>query len=231
MRLDKYLCDMGMGTRSQIKEGIRKGFAQIDDQIVNRPETQVSDDNQVYWQGVPVSYVTLEYYMLHKPAGVLSATEDKKQQTVLDLIHSKKRKDLSPVGRLDKDTEGLLLITNDGMLTHHLLSPKHHVEKVYYARLEGECRDEFIPLFAQGLDIGDEKPTLPAKLEIINSNEIYLTICEGRFHQVKRMFEAVGCHVTYLKRISMGPLVLDESLSPGQYRALTEEEILQLKEC
>ena len=129
MRLDKYLCDMGIGSRSQIKEGIRKGFAQVDDKIVLRPETQVNDSNTVSWQGIPVSYVTMEYYLLNKPAGVLSATEDKKQKTVLDLIDDKKRKDLSPVGRLDKDTEGLLLITNDGLLTHHLLSPKHHVEK------------------------------------------------------------------------------------------------------
>lgn len=230
MRLDKFLCDMGLGTRSQVKDGIRKGSAQLNGAVCKRPETQVTETDQILWQGSPVSYVEMEYFMLNKPAGVLSATEDRHQQTVLNLIDSKKRKDLFPVGRLDKDTEGLLLITNDGQLAHQLLSPKRHVEKVYYAQIQGILKPQFIEVFAKGLDIGDEKPTMPAKLEILTEQEIRLTICEGRFHQVKRMFEAVGCQVTYLKRLSMGPLALDETLSPGEYRPLSIDEITRLKE-
>lgn len=230
MRLDKYLCDMGIGTRSQVKEGIRKGFVSIDASVCKRPETQVQETSMISWQGTPISYITLEYYMLHKPAGVLSATEDKNQQTVLDLIKSKKRKDLFPVGRLDKDTEGLLLITNDGPLAHKLLSPKRHVDKTYYARIDGKLQTEYIDLFERGVNIGDDKLTMPAKLEILSDAEILLTIREGRFHQVKRMMEAVGCQVTYLKRLSMGPLQLDSTLAPGEYRMLTSEEIQRLKE-
>lgn len=230
MRLDKFLCDMGLGTRSQVKDGIRKGQVQVDGVICKRPETQVTERQAIFYQGQEVSYVTMEYYMLHKPADVLSATEDKHQSTVLDLIESKKRKDLFPVGRLDKDTEGLLLITNDGQLAHHLLSPKRHVDKVYYAQIEGVLKPEYVEQFAKGLNIGDEKLTLPAKLEILSPGEIRLTIREGRFHQVKRMLEAVNCQVTYLKRLSMGPLKLDENLSAGEYRPLTTEEIQMLKE-
>ena len=222
---------MGQGTRSQVKEFIRKGLVQVDGSVCKRPETQVTETQSITCQGNLVSYVSLEYYMLHKPAGVLSATEDRRQQTVLDLIESKKRKDLFPVGRLDKDTEGLLLITNDGPLAHSLLSPKRHVDKTYYARVDGELRPEYVERFAKGLDIGDEKPTMPAKLELLSADEIRLTIKEGRFHQVKRMLEAVGCQVTYLKRLSMGPLTLDDSLAPGEYRALTSREVQMLKEC
>ena len=242
MRLDKFLCDMGLGTRSQVKEGIKKGLVQVDGSLCKRPETQVTEQQTITWQGRSVSYVTLEYYMLHKPAGVLSATEDKRQQTVLDLIDTRKRKDLFPVGRLDKGTEGLLIITNDGPLAHSLLSPKRHVDKVYFAKVEGDLRPEYAEQFAKGLDIGDEKLTMPAKLEILKQgtpgtsnapgeeSEILLTIREGRFHQVKRMLEAVDCKVTYLKRLSMGPLKLDESLAPGEYRPLTEKEVQMLKE-
>lgn len=231
MRLDKFLCDMGIGTRSQVKEGIRKGFAEVNASICKRPETQVGDHDQITWQGKPVRYVSMEYYMLNKPAGVLSATEDPHQKTVLDLIEDKKRKDLFPVGRLDKDTEGFLLITNDGQLTHQLLSPKRHVDKVYYARVEGILKEAYVKLFEEGLDIGDEKLTMPASLEILSPHEARLTLREGRFHQVKRMMEAVGCEVTYLKRLSMGPLTLDSSLAPGEYRTLTEQEVQLLKEC
>ena len=166
--------------------------------------------------------------MLNKPAGVISATEDAAARTVLDLIATKKRKDLFPVGRLDKDTEGLLLITNDGELAHRLLSPKKHVDKVYFARIAGRVTEEDREAFAIGVDIGDEKLTLPAELRILCSDEvseIELTIREGRFHQVKRMFEAVGKEVIYLKRLSMGQLVLDDSLNVGAYRELTKEEL------
>ncbi|MDU7709184.1 MAG: 16S rRNA pseudouridine(516) synthase, partial [Clostridium sp.] len=164
----------------------------------------------------------------NKPAGVISATEDPRQRTVIDLITSRQRDDLFPVGRLDKDTEGLLLITNDGALAHRLLSPKKHVDKVYYARIQGVVTAADAEAFAVGLDIGDEKRTLPAKLDILESGEISkirVTIREGRFHQVKRMFQAVGKEVIYLKRLQMGSLKLDENLETGAYRELTKEEL------
>ncbi len=234
MRLDKFLCDMGLGTRSQVKDRIRKGQVLVDGIVCRQPETKVSEGVEVTFEGRPVSYTAMEYYMLYKPAGVVSAVEDLREQTVVELIGERKRKDLFPVGRLDKDTEGLLLITNDGQLSHRLLSPKRHVEKVYYARVDGPVQEAYVEKFKEGLDIGDEKPTLPAKLEILMSgedaSEIRLTICEGRYHQVKRMMEAAGCHVTYLKRLSMGPLKLDEALKPGEYRHLTKAEIQKLKE-
>lgn len=173
----------------------------------------------------------MEYYMLNKPAGVISASEDRRERTVVDLITTKKRNDLFPVGRLDRDTEGLLLITNDGDLAHRLLSPKKHVDKVYYARIDGKVTEEDQKVFAEGLDIGEEKKTLPAQLHILKSgeeSEITLTIREGKFHQVKRMFHAVGKEVVYLKRLQMGSLKLDETLRPGEYRKLTEQERLIL---
>ena len=228
IRLDKYLADMGCGTRSQVKQEISKGRVTVNGTTVKRPEYKVdSASDQVCLAGEPVSYAKFEYYMLNKPAGVVSATKDPVEKTVLDLIDSR-RADLFPAGRLDKDTEGLLLITNDGELAHRLLSPKKHVDKVYYACIEGRVTDEDVALFDAGLDIGDDKPTLPAVLEIIRSDEkseILLTIKEGRFHQVKRMFHAAGKEVLYLKRLQMGSLKLDERLSPGEYRELTEEEV------
>ena len=169
--------------------------------------------------------------MLHKPAGVISATKDDRDKTVLDLITDKKRNDLFPVGRLDKDTEGLLLITNDGELAHRLLSPKKHVDKVYYAKVQGKVDESDVKAFADGVDIGDDTPTKSADLRILKSeeeSEIELTITEGRFHQVNRMFHAVGKEVISLKRLSMGSLVLDKTLTKGEYRSLTEEEIKKL---
>ena len=171
--------------------------------------------------------------MLHKPAGYISATEDKKLDTVLELLPENARSDLFPVGRLDRDTDGLLLLTNDGKLAHYLLSPKRHVDKTYYARIQGRVKSEHVQAFLEGLDIGDEKKTLPAELRILKSgpeSEIEVTIREGRFHQVKRMFEVIGCEVTYLKRLSMGSLKLDETLEIGACRPLTEEELRKLKE-
>ena len=232
IRIDKFLADMGVGTRSEVKKAVRQGLVTVDGIKIKRPEEKVDPLKQeVCFQGRPVAYAYKEYYMLNKPAGVVSATEDRKEQTVLDLLPHKKRKDLFPVGRLDKDTEGLLLITNDGAMAHALLSPKKHVDKTYYAKVEGVVTQADAAAFREGVDIGDEKPTLPAKLKIIKSDgcsEILLTICEGRFHQVKRMFEAVGKKVVRLKRVSMGPLVLDESLPPGGSRELTPEEIEEL---
>lgn len=234
MRLDKYLADMGKGTRSQIKEAARKGRIQINGVIEKKPDTKVDPETDtIVFDGSVVSYVTMEYYMLNKPQGVVSATEDNKYQTVIDLIEGKNRKDLFPVGRLDIDTEGLLLITNDGPLAHRLLAPKKHVDKIYYAVCDGFVPDSAIPEFAEGILLPDGLKCLPASLEIMtrkeeNGNpvsEIKLTIREGKFHQVKRMMEAVGCPVAFLKRLTMGPLTLDETLKPGEYRSLTIEEL------
>lgn len=232
IRLDKYLADMGKGTRSEVKKAISKGLVRVNNEIVKKPETKLdTDSDNVLFDGVLVGYAQYEYYMLNKPAGVISATEDKCEKTVIDLITEKKRKDLFPVGRLDRDTEGLLLISNDGELAHRLLSPSKHVDKVYYAKIDGKVTIEDVEAFQQGVDIGEEKLTRPAKLRILKSgtqSEIELTICEGKFHQVKRMFQAVGKEVVYLKRLQMGTLILDESLKPGEYRELTEQEIADL---
>lgn len=231
IRLDKYLADMGIGTRTEVKKYIRQGKIQVDGVVVKTPEMKIEQAQQVLFQGAPVAYEAYEYYMLHKPAGVVSATTDKKARTVIDLITSKKRKDLFPVGRLDKDTEGLLLITNDGELAHRLLAPKQHVDKVYFAKVEGKVTNEDKEAFSKGVPIGNGEMAKPAELEILRSDdisEIRLTIQEGKFHRVKRMFESVGKKVVYLKRLSMGSLVLDESLELGAYRSLTEEELKQL---
>ena len=229
MRLDKYLADMGIGTRTEVKKMVRQGRIIVDGTVVKSPDVKIDlDKNQVTCDGKPVSYEEFEYYMLNKPAGVVSATTDARDKTVLDLIDTKKRKDLFPVGRLDKDTEGLLLITNDGELAHRLLAPKKHVDKVYYAKVEGVVTEEDIKAFAEGVSIGGGEMAKPAELVILVSDEISeieLTIQEGKFHQVKRMFEAVGKKVVYLKRLSMGSLVLDESLALGEYRKLTKEEL------
>ena len=232
IRLDKYLADMGIGTRSEVKQYIRKGKVTVDDRIVKKPELKIDAESQkVVADGRPVSYRKFEYYMLHKPAGVVSATKDPKEKTVLDLIDGAKRRDIFPVGRLDKDTEGLLILSNDGALAHRLLSPAKHVDKTYYAKVLGEVTEEDIRRFREGLDIGDEKPALPADLTIISAgevSEVSLIIREGRFHQVKRMFQAVGKEVTYLKRTAMGGVVLDEDLAAGKWRELKKEELEQL---
>lgn len=231
MRLDKYLAEMGVGTRQEVKKQIRQGKAAVNGTVVKAADTKIDEtSDEVTISGQNISYVSYEYYMLNKPAGVVSATEDRRDTTVIDLIKEKKRKDLFPVGRLDKDTEGLLLITNDGDLAHRLLAPKKHVDKVYYAKIDGMVTEEDVKRFAEGIDIGaeEEEMTRPAKLDIMKSaeeSEIRLTIHEGKFHQVKRMFLAVGKEVTYLKRERMGTLCLDENLKPGEYRLLTEEEI------
>lgn len=232
MRLDKYLADMGIGTRTEVKKLIRQGKIAVDGAVIKSPEAKIdTEKNLVTLGGKPVSYETFEYYMLNKPAGVVSATTDAKDKTVIDLIETRKRKDLFPVGRLDKDTEGLLLITNDGELAHRLLAPKKHVDKVYYAKVEGVVTEEDQKAFAEGVSLGGGEMARPAELEIIVSDEISeirLTIQEGKFHQVKRMFESVGKKVIYLKRLSMGTLVLDETLALGEYRKLTEEELKAL---
>lgn len=232
-RLDKYLADAGIGTRSDIKSYIRKGLVQVNHNTVLRPETKIdSTKDEICFKGEPIRMADLEYYLLNKPAGYVSATKDNTAPTVMELINSN-RKDLFPVGRLDKDTEGLLLITNDGALSHKLLSPKKHVEKTYYAITNGIMNEADIHAFRQGLEIGDEdlKTALPAKLQIISTDEkeqrseVLITITEGKFHQVKRMVHACGKEVTYLKRISFGTLSLPEELPSGAYRELTPEEL------
>ena len=230
MRLDKYLCETGFGTRSQVKDLLKKGQVMVNGEVVKKPELKINEaTDQILCQGKKASYQKNIYLMLHKPAGVVSATEDNREKTVLDLVRPEDRKNgLFPVGRLDKDTEGLLLLTDDGELAHRLLSPKKHVDKTYYAKIDGQVTEEHVKQFREGLDIGDEKKTLPAVLTILlfgPVSEIEVTIHEGRFHQIKRMFEAVGCKVTYLKRLSMGSLVLDETLPPEEYRPLTEAEL------
>lgn len=239
IRLDKYLSQMNAGTRSEVKLMIRKGRVFVNGAAVSAPEHKVDTNKDIIEaDGKQINYSEYEYYMLNKPAGVVSATEDKKQKTVIDIIEGSRRKDLFPVGRLDKDTEGLLIITNDGELAHNLLSPKKHVDKTYYAKVEGEVTDEDVRCFKEGLKVDDEFMAMPAKLEILSNttvdngerfSEILLTICEGKYHQVKRMFEAVGKKVVYLKRMSMGELKLDETLATGSYRELTTDELELLK--
>lgn len=233
VRLDKYLADMGVGTRSEVKEYIRKGRVKVDGITVKQPDLKLeASKSQVYFDSRKLVYEALEYYMLNKPGGIVSATTDSHCKTVVELIETGKNKDLFPVGRLDKDTEGLLLITNDGDLAHGLLSPKKHVPKTYYARIKGRVTREDIITFHAGIKLGEDFTTLPAELVPLCAgevSEIEVTIYEGKFHQVKRMFEAVGKEVVYLKRLSMGELKLDESLAPGEYRKLTEEELNKLK--
>jgi len=233
IRLDKFLADMGCGTRSEIKKDIRKGLAQVDGKVVKDAGTLLSGTETVTFKGETVVYEDKVYYMLNKPAGVLSATEDRNCKTVLDIIDENRRKDLFPVGRLDIDTEGLLLITNDGAMAHRILSPAHHVDKIYFARVSGRLTQEDVLAFSEGLKLSDDFTALPAKLDIISSgdtSEAYVTIREGKFHQVKRMFLKRGCEVIYLKRLAMGPVTLDPDLAPGEYRRLSEKEITLLKE-
>ncbi len=225
IRLDKFLCEAGAGSRSEVKLLIKKGRVTINGAVAKAPETKVDEKNdQVALDAQPLSYEKFVYYMLHKPAGVVTATRDNHEKTVMELLKDAPGKDLFPAGRLDKDTEGLLLITNDGALSHRLLSPAKHVDKTYLVRTKAPVTDEMRRRLEEGVDIGDEKPTLPAKTELTEDGRLLLTVTEGRFHQVKRMLSAVGNEVVYLKRLSMGPLVLDGALSKGEYRALTPEE-------
>lgn len=235
MRLDKLLANMGFGTRKDVKKLIKQKAVTVDEVVVKDVGLQVDPEKQaVVIFGERVTYEPMLYLLMNKPAGVISATEDNYDQTVIDLLESYHRHfEPFPVGRLDKDTEGFLLITNDGQLTHNLLSPKKHVPKVYYAKIAGEVKPEHIEMFQQGIIIDDGYQTKPAKLTILNSgveSEIELEISEGKFHQVKRMFKAIDTEVTYLKRLSMGPLQLGDDLALGEYRELTEEEVLQLKD-
>lgn len=229
MRLDKFLCDNNIGTRSQVKESIKKGQVTVNGQTVKKPETKVNEDiDTVTFQGQKVNYRKYVYYMLNKPEGVVSATNDNTAPTVVSLLAVPEQKDLFPVGRLDKDTTGLLLLTNDGALAHDLLSPKKHVDKTYLVKPEKPLSEEDIHRLESGLDIGDDKPTAPAKAELTENGDLLLTIHEGRFHQVKRMLQAIGNQVLALERVRFGSLSLDSSLQRGEYRALTEAELQAL---
>lgn len=256
VRLDKFLADAGKGTRSEVKKYIQKGQVQINGSAVKKPEQKVDPDkDQITLAGELVTAAPeFVYYLLNKPAGCVSATEDRNDRTVMEYVPSE-RKGLFPVGRLDKDTEGLLLITDDGMLAHELLAPGKHVDKTYFVRVEGRLTVENIKNLENGVDIGEEKLTMPAKVQIAGGSwdgaggdtnlnigrvrrenlpdvytEVYLTIHEGKFHQVKRMMAAVGTPVIYLKRVSMGPLQLPDDLKKGECRPLTEKEVEELKQ-
>ena len=230
MRLDRFLCELNLGTRSRVKKEIKAGLVSVNGVTVLRPEEQVREAaDLVCYKGQPCVYEEYVYYLLHKPAGVVSATQDKRDRTVLDLLVGEGRSDLFPVGRLDKDTEGLLLITNDGPLAHALLSPGRHVDKEYECHLAHTFDAHQRELLEQGVDIGEKKKCRPAVVRILAEKKITLTITEGRFHQVKRMLHAVGNEVVYLKRIRMDRLQLEDSLEKGAYRRLTDEEVESLR--
>ncbi|MDR4935874.1 pseudouridine synthase [Rossellomorea marisflavi] len=234
MRIDKMLANMGYGSRKEVKKLLKEGGLQVNGEVVKDGKSHVNPETDtVVLHGEEVQYREFIYLLMHKPPGVISATEDQNDETVIDLLQMEDQIfEPFPVGRLDKDTEGLLLLTNDGQLSHQLLSPKRHVPKTYYARIDGEVTESDVKAFANGVTLDDGYETKPGKLIILESapqSEIELVITEGKFHQVKRMFEAVGKKVTYLKRISMGPLGLGD-LELGEYRELTEEEVTMLKE-
>lgn len=247
LRLDKFISNMTSLSRTEATERIYHNHITVNDRIKKDPALKIDPEKDVVClDGEKIEYEEFVYYILNKPAGVVSATEDKKYKTVCDLIECSR--DIAPVGRLDIDTEGLLLLTDDGKLTHQLLSPKKHVDKVYYVEVDGKITEDVIKGFETGIDYGEDKPSQPGKLEVLSDDMLiyamhesksegmkvtsehrvdaaYVTIHEGKFHQIKRMFEVFGLHVTYLKRISMGRLTLDESLKPGEYKKISREEI------
>ena len=236
-RIDKFLSNAQIASRSEVKKYIKAGKIRVNGVIIQKPEEKIdSEKDVVEFDDKVVNRKTDIFILLNKPAGVVTATTDRFDKTVMDLLQVPGKEKLFPVGRLDKDTEGLLIITDDGDTAHRLLSPKHHVPKTYYAKIAGIVTQNDCAAFQEGLDIGDEKKTLPARLKVLSvdeqaqTSEIEVTVCEGRFHQVKRMFQAVGKNVVYLKRISMGTLQLGTDLEPGEYRELTKEEIMLLKE-
>ena len=232
MRLDKFLCDCQIGTRSEVKKIIKAGRVTVNGTTPKTADIKIDEAKDIVCiDSKTLKYEKYLYYILHKPAGCVTANKDNLHKTVMDYMPNECKKDCSPVGRLDLDTEGLLLITNDGRLSHELLSPTHHGSKTYYAKLDKPVPQDAVRLFKDGIDIGDEKPTLPAELDILDDDfpSARLTIYEGRFHQVKRMFKAVGCEVTYLRRESFGSLTL-ENLPKGEYKKITINEITGITE-
>lgn len=230
VRVDKILSELGFGSRQEIKKYVKAGKVRINDNIVKKPEEKLnSEKDKLYFEGKEVEVEEFETFILYKPAGYVCATNDNVHKTVMELIDSK-RKNIVPVGRLDLDTEGILILTNDGALNHRLVSPASHVDKTYYAVFEGKLDENAVEMTKNGLDIGEGEVSKPAKLEIISDNEILLTIHEGKFHQVKRMVKALGGEVTYLKRVAFGGLILDDlKLKKGESRKITEIEMEMLK--
>ena len=233
MRLDKFLADMQIGSRKEVKSYIKKGLVKVNQVTVKQDKFQVKPEtDEIFFDGEKISYQQFFYYMLNKPAGVISATRDSQQKTVIDFLQKTDfRADLFPVGRLDKDTEGFVLLSNDGNLAHRLLAPKKHVEKEYFAKVEGIVRPEDVTAFAKGLLLDKGEVALPGELTILKvdeekeTSEISLIIHEGKFHQVKRMVQAVGKKVVYLRRDRIGGVRLDKALALGEYRPLTLEEL------
>jgi 16S rRNA pseudouridine516 synthase len=230
LRLDKLLADTGKWSRKEAKDFIRSGQVRVNDQVIRKPEQKVQTDGlKLTVKGEPVLWQRFTYIMLNKPGGVLTATEDRREKTVLDLLPPELQKQqLRPVGRLDKDTEGLLLLTNNGELAHRLLSPKSHVDKVYYAETEGTVDEADVTAFEEGMTLGDGLVCQSAGLERLGEGKCLVTLREGKFHQVKRMLAARGKPVLYLRRLSMGSLLLDPKLKTGHWRYLTQEEITAL---
>lgn len=238
MRLDKYLADMQIGSRKEVKAFIKKGLVTVNEQVIKSDKFQVDETKDIVkFEEEVIRYQKEFYYLLNKPQGVISATIDDYEETVLDLFSDEDyREDLFPVGRLDKDTEGLLLITNDGALSHRLLSPKRHVPKEYYVEVQGCLTQEDQEKMAAGLKIDGGEICLPAELKILAVDEssqcssAQLILHEGKFHQVKRMMQACGKEVTYLQRVRMGNLFLPDDITLGEYRELTAEELKKLQQ-
>lgn len=233
IRIDKLLSEMNYGTRREIKDAVKSGRISVDGLVIKKSDLKIDPSKTVIlYDKKKVVYSEFEYYMLYKPSGVVSATKDNHYKTVIDLIDCEKRKDLFPVGRLDIDTEGLLFITNDGELAHNLLAPTKHVAKTYYAEIDGTVTNTDAICFENGIEFEKDTISKPACLEILESasiSRVYVTIAEGKFHQIKKMFQALDKKVVFLKRITMAGISLDEKLSPGEYRRLTDEEIKKLK--
>ena len=243
MRLDRFLCELNMGSRSQVRKLVRQGLVTVNGIPAASPEQKIDElSDEIRFRGEKLQYREFVYYMMNKPQGVVSASRDNAQRTVVSFLGEDAREDIFPAGRLDKDVTGLLLLTNDGELAHRLLSPKMHVDKTYRAVLAHKLSAEDIRRLETGVDIGEERPTLPARVELlteddgrkedkaVRDNKILLTLHEGKFHQVKRMLQAVGNEVVGLRRVAFGGLRLDPKLGPGEYRELTEEELAILRE-
>lgn len=229
-RLDKIIAHMNYGSRKQVKEYIRKGYFMVNGEVVYDDDFKVSPlDDEITFDGETINYESLVYIMLNKPQDVISATFDPRYKTVIDLMPEYSKMGVFPVGRLDIDTEGLLIISNDGKLAHKLLSPKYHVTKKYYVEYSGVFKDSYFDDFKNGIILDDGYKCLSASVEKIDDNKAYVYIQEGKYHQVKRMFEALDMKVTYLKRVAFGNISLDSSLELGEYRVLTKDEIESLK--
>ena len=236
MRIDKYLANMNVGSRKEVHVLIKKGIVTVNGDVVKAPKQQVKESDEILVDGQEVNYQKYHYFLMNKPKGVLSATEDRSQRTVISLLKPQDQyQRITPVGRLDKDTTGLLLLINDGQLNHELLAPNKHVDKIYRAKIAGVADDETVKTFASGMTLGDGTKLKPAELKILaqdeehDSSEIEIKIREGKYHQIKRMFGAVGMKVVELERISMGNLKLPEDLKRGNYIELSLDEVNKIK--